>query len=291
MRPWVYGWSGARKSDPTSVCSTISPAYMTATRSHISATTPRSWVIRMIDVPNSSRRLRIRSRIWAWMVTSRAVVGSSAMSRSGSQASAIAIMTRWAMPPDSSCGNDLSRRSGSGMPTIRSSSRARPWAASVAILRCSSRTSLICQSTSRTGLSDEVGCWKIIEIRSPRIWRMASLDSPIRSVPSNRIWPESILPGEATRRMIDRLVTLLPQPDSPTRPMISPRPTVKSIPSTALTRPSRVLNDVRRPLTSRSGLPSCGRGGLRADAGTISSMVVSSRGGPMTSIDDASVID
>ena len=116
----------------------------------------------MIDVPVSSRSVRIRSRIWAWIVTSRAVVGSSAMSRSGSQASAMAIITRWAMPPDSSCGNDLSRRSGSGMPTIRSSSRARSWAASPVILRCSSRTSLICQSTSRTGFSDEVGCWKIM---------------------------------------------------------------------------------------------------------------------------------
>ena len=38
---------------------------------------------------------RIRSRIWAWMVTSSAVVGSSAMSSSGSQASAMAIITRW----------------------------------------------------------------------------------------------------------------------------------------------------------------------------------------------------
>ena len=46
----------------------------------------------------------MRSRIWAWIVTSRAVVGSSAMSRSGSQASAIAIITRWAMPPESSWG-------------------------------------------------------------------------------------------------------------------------------------------------------------------------------------------
>ena len=55
-------------------------------------------------MPVSSRRWRIRSRIWAWIVTSRAVVGSSAMSRSGSQARAMAIITRWAMPPDSSCG-------------------------------------------------------------------------------------------------------------------------------------------------------------------------------------------
>ena len=33
------------------------------------------------------------------MVTSRAVVGSSAMSRLGLQDSAMAIITRWRMPP------------------------------------------------------------------------------------------------------------------------------------------------------------------------------------------------
>ena len=44
--------AGARaNSVRTSACSTISPAYITATRSHISATTPRSWVMRMIAVP------------------------------------------------------------------------------------------------------------------------------------------------------------------------------------------------------------------------------------------------
>ena len=35
------------------------------------------------------------------MVTSSAVVGSSAISSAGLQASAMAIMTRWRMPPDS----------------------------------------------------------------------------------------------------------------------------------------------------------------------------------------------
>jgi hypothetical protein len=52
--------------------------------------------------------------------------------------------------------------------------------------------------------------------------------------------PASMRPGFATRRMIERLVTLLPQPDSPTSPMISPRSTWKSMPSTARTIPSRV---------------------------------------------------
>ena len=44
------------------------------------------------------------SRTWAWTVTSSAVVGSSAMSSVGSQLSAMAIITRWRMPPENSCG-------------------------------------------------------------------------------------------------------------------------------------------------------------------------------------------
>ena len=38
------------------------------------------------------------------MVTSSAVVGSSAISSFGRQDSAMAIITRWRMPPDSWCG-------------------------------------------------------------------------------------------------------------------------------------------------------------------------------------------
>ena len=64
------------------------------TRSQTSATTPSSCVIRMIDMPRRCRRSASRSRICAWMVTSSAVVGSSAISRCGSHESAIAIITR-----------------------------------------------------------------------------------------------------------------------------------------------------------------------------------------------------
>ena len=59
------------------------------------------------------------------MVTSSAVVGSSAISRSGSLASAMAIMTRWRWPPESWCGKAPRRFSGSRMPTLRSSSSTR----------------------------------------------------------------------------------------------------------------------------------------------------------------------
>ena len=84
--------------------SAILPAYITATRSARPAITPRSWVTRMTAMPSRRRRSSISSRICFWMVTSSAVVGSSAMSSFGSQASAIAIITRWRMPPENWCG-------------------------------------------------------------------------------------------------------------------------------------------------------------------------------------------
>ena len=51
-----------------------------------------------------SRSSLSRSRICCWMVTSSAVVGSSAMSSCGRLTMAIAIITRWRMPPERWCG-------------------------------------------------------------------------------------------------------------------------------------------------------------------------------------------
>ena len=60
------------------------PAYITAIRSAMSATTPRSWVTRIIAGVRSRRAARgCCSRICAWIVTSSAVVGSSAISTLG----------------------------------------------------------------------------------------------------------------------------------------------------------------------------------------------------------------
>jgi hypothetical protein len=61
-------------------------------------------VIRITAIPVRSLSSRISSRICAWIVTSSAVVGSSAIRRSGSHESAIAIITRWRIPPESWCG-------------------------------------------------------------------------------------------------------------------------------------------------------------------------------------------
>ena len=82
--PRCRGGAGRRRPGRALPCSTIRPAYITATRSAISATTPRSWVIRIIAIPSSSRSRASSSRIWAWVVTSSAVVGSSAISSFGS---------------------------------------------------------------------------------------------------------------------------------------------------------------------------------------------------------------
>ena len=64
----------------------------------------RSWLIQIIAMSRVARSSETRSRICAWMVASRAVVGSSAMRRPGSQDSAMAIVTRWHMPPENWCG-------------------------------------------------------------------------------------------------------------------------------------------------------------------------------------------
>ena len=125
----MYGICGAANTSPVAPSSTILPAYITPTRSAWPATTPRSWVMSTTDAPVISFAFSRTSRICAWMVTSSAVVGSSARMTFGSLAIAIAIIARWRMPPEYSCGKARARRSASGMPTILSSSTERAAAA------------------------------------------------------------------------------------------------------------------------------------------------------------------
>ena len=98
---------------------------MTTTRSASSAIRPRSCVIRTIAACVSSRAAFRTSTICAWIVTSSAVVGSSATSTLGLFAIAIAIIARWRMPPENSCGYWSTRRSAYGTPTTSSSSTVR----------------------------------------------------------------------------------------------------------------------------------------------------------------------
>ena len=86
---------------------------MIAMESAISMSSDRSWVMNRTAKPSRSRSPASSSRISRWVTTSRAVVGSSMITSCGSSASAMAIMTRWRMPPDSSCGYCRSRRAAS----------------------------------------------------------------------------------------------------------------------------------------------------------------------------------
>ncbi len=99
--PTVYGCRGSANTSRAGPSSTSSPAYSTPTRSHILAITARLWLINRTEVSNSARSADTRSSTSASTVASSAVVGSSRMSSAGSAASAIAMTTRWAIPPDS----------------------------------------------------------------------------------------------------------------------------------------------------------------------------------------------
>ena len=97
-----------------------------ASLSHISrATMPRLWVTKITATPVSCCNSFNRSRYCAWIVTSRLVVGSSAMIRRGPPASAIAPTMRWRMPPDIWCGYSRIRCVGEGMRTASSNWRTR----------------------------------------------------------------------------------------------------------------------------------------------------------------------
>ena len=120
-------------------------------------------------MPSSRWSSLMRSRIWAWMVTSRAVVGSSAMRRLGSLARAIAIITRCRSPPGElvrigARASSPARRAPPARATRGSTGRA----AAAESPRWRKRVSPSCLSTVCRGLSEDMGSWKIMPISSPR---------------------------------------------------------------------------------------------------------------------------
>ena len=119
-RRWVYGWRGSWSTSRLGPDSTTRPRCMTTMCSALSAASPRSWVMKSIAVPSSRTRVWRWSRMRRWTVTSRALVGSSAMSRSGRAARPMAMRARWRMPPENSWGYCLARREASGRPACSS---------------------------------------------------------------------------------------------------------------------------------------------------------------------------
>ena len=110
----VYGWAGPTTSVATSSSSTIRPAYITSTRLHSCETTATSCEITIAAEPPEVLTSRSSCRICCCTVTSRAVVGSSAMISFGSLIRPIAITARWRIPPENSCGYWRTRAGGIG---------------------------------------------------------------------------------------------------------------------------------------------------------------------------------
>ncbi|ODQ83872.1 hypothetical protein BFG51_08405 [Dietzia alimentaria] len=264
----VYGCAGSSSSARVSPTSRNRPAYMTPMRSVCCETTARSWLTRIIAMSESVCRPCSRSRISCCTVTSSAVVGSSAMSSLGSQDSAMAMPTRWRMPPESWCGYSFSRVLGDGMRTRVSISTAR----STASLRLRPRWwrsgSMICRPIVRMGLSEVSGSWKTMAISRPQNFCASRRVSDSTSRPSKRTVEDGSTRAEdGAMPMIDRTSIDLPDPDSPTMPIVSPRRSEMSTPSTGVTRPAGVSMWVRRFRTSssRSVVPGP-RGGAAAMA-------------------------
>ena len=221
-------------------------------RSAISATTPKSCVMNRTPVPRRSCISLISLRICACVVTSSAVVGSSAISSDGSRTSAIAIMMRWRCPPESWCGKASTILSGSGRWTASMISIAR-WRRSAALIEVwISSTSAICSPTRVTGFSAVIGSWKIIAMRVPRRSRRRLFSAVSVSSPSNSVLPPVGRSASGRRPMTADAVTDLPDPLSPTTQTISPGATVKLMFSTALGRSAFLGSATVRPLTSRT---------------------------------------
>ena len=177
--------------------------------------------MKMMAALKSRRSSCMSASICACTVTSSAVVGSSAIRSAGVHNRAVAIVTRWRMPPESSCGQDCRRLPASGIRTASSSSPQRLSACRRPMPSCSSSTCAICTPILRYGFSEVIGSWNIIAIRLPRIPRRSRSAIPINSRPSNRALP-LLRPLSANSPM--RLSTdwLLPEPDSPTMPSVLP---------------------------------------------------------------------
>ncbi len=170
-----------------------------------------------------------------WMVTSTAVVGSSAMRRSGPAASAIAIMARCLRPPESWKGYSSARRAASGMPTESSNSRMRRSSAAPRKLVWRSSTSRIWVPMREDRIQARR---RLLEDhRDPppahlahRAFRKSEEVDSLKARPA----PETT-PLSGSRRMSESAVIVFPQPDSPTMAKVSPRRISRSTPSTART--------------------------------------------------------
>ena len=186
--------------------------------------------------------------------TSSADVGSSQTTTSGRGPKARAIATRCFRPPDSWPGRSARWRSSSRTEAISSASRSRSAVPESPASRVSGR--LIRLRTECRRFSAESGFWNTIcsARRVSRGRRRASGLSGLPSRVTTEPWSGAVSPSRT------RASVVLPLPDSPTRPSVSPRCTARSTPASAWTPPGKVFESLSTT-TSGPPMPSVARAG------------------------------
>ena len=107
----------------------------------------------------------------------------------------------------------------------------------------------MCAPTRMTGLSAAIGSWKTKPMPAPRTLRISGSGNCARSRPWNSTRPPATRPGGCSRPMIEKAVTDLPLPDSPTSPSVSPLRISNDTSLTATTGRGLTSNTVVRPST------------------------------------------
>ena len=142
-----------------------------------------------------------------------------------------------------------------GMPTRSSISTARANSALGGRRSCARIVSMSWSPMLNTGFRLVIGSWKTMAMPGPRMPCMRDCERVVSSVPSNRMEPPAMRAGgRGSRPMMVSAVTLLPEPDSPTMPRISPGSRLKEMSSTAVISPRWVWKAVVRFWTSSNGI-------------------------------------
>ena len=218
--------AGSGRARPTGASSTLRPAYITMTRSAISATTPRSWVIRMTAAPTRRLRSSISSqdlRLDGDVERRGRLVGDQQLGVAGQRhrdhhalAHAAGELVRIFV---------AARRAGSGMPTMPASRRRVPRRPACRVpvhpqrlgdLPADGQHRIEARHRLLEDHRDVVAA-DLAHLALGELQQILALEAD----PRRRCLPG----GSGISRRIDIEVTDLPQPDSPTMASVSPAST------------------------------------------------------------------
>ena len=213
-------------------------------------------------MPSSRCSERSRSRIWPWMVTSSAVVGSSAIRGSGRRSARARSSRAGACRRRTPTGSGRARRWDRGCRPWRAGRRRgrAPPARPTSSWTCT--TSVICAPMVWTGENELIGSWKIMPMRraADRLDRLAVPAQSRRCRPRSRRGRAAGCGRRRSQRpapsscISDSAVTLLPEPLSPTSASTSPRPIAKDTSSMmAIARAVLAERDRQVASTLRTG--------------------------------------